>query len=89
MEVSVHIMALKVIRMEWYNEENKKMTELSGNKSETARICQSWHKNILKLFTYFLFIFANVYYYIFQTKRWHCIYFVYFCSNTLVADWYE
>jgi len=41
MEVSVHIMALKVIRMEWYNEENKKMTELSGNKSETARICQS------------------------------------------------
>lgn len=42
MEVSVHFMTLKVIRMEWYNKENKKkITELSGNESETARICQS------------------------------------------------
>jgi hypothetical protein len=41
MEVSAHIMTFKVSRMEWYNEKNKKITELSGNESETARICQS------------------------------------------------
>jgi hypothetical protein len=41
MEVPVHITKLKVSRMEWYNEKNKKITELSENESETARIWQS------------------------------------------------